>query len=81
MNSNEFVYQPTYAHSRESRFLEIKGFYLSHGLELPVRIKEEYSDIIEEIDSWSHIRGCKKPSFILNLTMKIQEMKLLELDL
>ena len=49
MNSNEFVYQPT--NPREERFLEVKGFYKSHGLELPVRILEEYSDIIEEIDS------------------------------
>ena len=49
MNSNQIVYQPT--NPREERFLEVKGLYLSHGLERPVRIKEEYSDIIEEIDS------------------------------
>ena len=67
MNSNQIVYQPT--NPREERFLEVKGLYLSHGLERPVRIKEEYSDIIEDIDSLSHFRGCKKPSFILNLTM------------
>ena len=35
MNSNEFVYQPT--NPREKRFLEVKGFYLSHELELPIR--------------------------------------------
>ena len=32
---------------RLRRFKEIKSFYLSHKLEIPPKIMEEYSDILE----------------------------------
>ena len=44
MNSNEFLYQPT--NPREQTLQDIKGFYKSRGLDLPDRIKQEYSDIL-----------------------------------
>ena len=39
-------YQQQTINPRKQTLQDIKGFYKSHGLELPDRIKEEYSDIL-----------------------------------
>ena len=40
-------YQQQNTNPRLQTLQDIKGFYKSHGLELPDRIKKEYSDILE----------------------------------
>jgi len=40
-------YSCTKNYSRRNTFQDIKGFYLSRGLEVPPKILEEYSDILD----------------------------------
>ena len=43
MKAADFQHQH---YPRKQTLQDIKGFYKSHGLELPDRIKKEYSDIL-----------------------------------